>query len=408
MGLADVPTKLPLARWAYLMGLNPVHFEGLAIPEYTLKCASSWAQYEWQSNDRASREEVARAIRSAEDDLERYLGYNVLPDWTVDEWVNAPVPNDPGRLFVSMDLANLRTRTFETGKSRVISGGIRSVDVLEAGAAIAWSGTDSIGYDTTGTVTVLGVPDGVQACEIRLFVPGYTDPQWELRPINVTLAAGVATITFRREIAVDPTLARALTWQALDATVDANFLAEVDVVRVYNDPQLQVQFIWQPPDQCSCSGGCAVCAYGQQAGCIIPAEARKRQIAAHPGTWDATTETFTSVQWASGRMPDMARMYYYSGVRDMSLGCPTVEMNQFWAQTVAIMAAARLDRDPCECRADYFARWKMDLAMRAAQNVVSYRATDAQLTNPFGTRRGEVFAWQRVRNLAEDQGVNYR
>ena len=80
MARAETITKLPLDRWAALMGINPTHFNGVYVPsaEPTV-CEQPWLAFAWQAANRVGREEVAEAIASAEADLEGDLRYRLIP-----------------------------------------------------------------------------------------------------------------------------------------------------------------------------------------------------------------------------------------------------------------------------------------------------------------------------------------
>jgi hypothetical protein len=225
-----------------------------------------------------------------------------------------------------------------------------------------------------------------------------------------------AVVTFRREQAVLSSLYDDLVPDAddshlrgVDGSVDANFLTEVDAYRVYNDPQTQATFLWEPLGiGCgSCAGtGCGHCAYSIQGGCLmLRSEPRLSLVSYRPGTWDATNEEFTAEAYTENREPDIVRLYYYAGWRDRRLECPTVRMDPQWERVVAYYAASLLDRPICECNnvGAWVDHWQRDLAIAGADEFL--KVPDRMLDNPFGTRRGAIFAWQRVKEQAIGQGV---
>ncbi|KKL63848.1 hypothetical protein LCGC14_2170980, partial [marine sediment metagenome] len=66
MSRAQTPTKLPLATWAKILQMNPLHFEGVNIPEQTVVyCNTAMMQHNWQASDAVSREEIADALECA-------------------------------------------------------------------------------------------------------------------------------------------------------------------------------------------------------------------------------------------------------------------------------------------------------------------------------------------------------
>jgi hypothetical protein len=281
----------------------------------------------------------------------------------------------------------------------VISGGMRASTLIAAASAIVWSDIDTDGYKETGTVTVATTVTA--PCEVRLYYPGHVGAEeWEIRPVQVTIAAGVATIVFRRELAVAQVLIEALlSPRAAVGTTDADFLSTVDVYRVWNDPQQQVQMLWEPFwSQCpSCSDGCPACAFSSQFGCLVPRRAETSVVAFQPATWNATTSRFDATLWGSRQQPDQLLLWYRAGLRDEQQGCPDLTMDPDWAKTVAYYASSMLDRPLCDCNPAFFKNWQQDMSFQSgADEAGVYRLPDEQLANPFGPRRGAINAWLKV------------
>lgn len=89
MARASTLTWLSLDRWAEIVGLNPLHFNGittLLTPDSACNSGEDvWKQYPYQDAGKISREDLAEAIRDAENQIANYVGYNLLPDWVIDE-----------------------------------------------------------------------------------------------------------------------------------------------------------------------------------------------------------------------------------------------------------------------------------------------------------------------------------
>ena len=78
------------------------------------------------------------------------------------------------------------------------------------------------------------------------------------------------------------------------------------------------------------------------------------------------------------------------------------QMDRRYAVGVARLAAAELARPICACdesnRELY--RWQFDLARTGGANDESYQMTAMDdFDNPFGTRRGHVYAWKLVKQF---------
>ncbi len=93
-------------------------------------------------------------------------------------------------------------------------------------------------------------------------------------------------------------------------------------------------------------------------------------------------------------------MWYYAGNRDAKQRYPTLQMDPTWERAVAYYAVTLIDREMCGCtNLEALAnRYREDLALieSTPTGSRSYQLgrQNAVLTNPFGTLRGAVFAWQ--------------
>lgn len=393
------------------MGIHPLHGNGVFLQNRPPNvCAQPWLQYEWQTPDRVSREEVARAIAEAESNIEEELGYRLLPSWEEDEWqLTARTPTPELIRMVSIDV-KAKAQVVQADWGYLVSGGVRASELVDAAATIIWSDEDGDGYDETGTITV-AIVAGTPLQELHVYYPGQGGTEeWEIKPLltwtNPT--AIQATLTFRREQCVLPNLFELIAVPAddshirgVDGDLDANFLTTVDVYRVYNDPQTQVTFLWEPFGTGACSScngsGCNVCAYSAQMGCLmLRSQPRQSIVSFRPANWDADVLDFVDAGFTVERQPDIARLYYYAGWRDKSRPYPSIQMDSAWERCVAYYAAAMLDRPVCECNNvhAWVERWRRDVARPGEEGL---RATEAQLNNPFGTRMGALYAWNRVK-----------
>ncbi len=426
MAHAETKTKLPLDRWARLMGIHPAHFNGVYYDRSPSTCAMPWLQWPWQTADRVGREEVAQAIAQAEADIEAQLGYRLLPAWETDEWRPTVRPYHPELVNLSVTDARGFGQVAFANWGYLVSGGVRAKSPpLEEDAAIAYTDEDGDGYEEIATVGPVPVDVGQDPCEIRIYYPfsnamihAQCEDKWEIRPIDVTVVGAAATIRFRREQAVLPEYTADYFPPADDshlrgvdgapATPEVYFLEAVDVCRVYNDPQTQVTMMWEPfGSGCACGGtGCQLCAYTTQTGCLIARDDPRHSIVVYkPGTWNADDEAFDSASWTVGREPNLVRLYYYAGWRNKGLACPRVQMDGNWERVVAYYAATLLDRPLCACDnvkswTDY---WQQDLAINTAEQ--SRREPMEMLDNPFGTTRGAIYAWKRVKDKMSGKAV---
>ncbi len=411
MARTETPTLLPLDRWAQIVGLDPRHFNQITTAaDPPTVCSTVWKQFNWQDAGQLGREDVAQAIKEAEDTISQFLGYRLKPTWDVDE--RHPTPQPLSRDAIALTGLDLRgfAQTIQANKGFIISGGLEGKTVILAGAAVVWTDPDGDGYNELGTIIV---PTTVtEPCEIVVYYPGEAAAdEWEIEPLrSVVIAGGTATITIDRHQAVDASLLEALQPTAVDGNVDGNFLATVDVFRHFNDPQQQVQFLWrQFGSGCNCgTDTCVICGWNTQFGCLTPTNHRSGLFAYRPGTFDAVTQDFDSAAFSISRLPDNLRLWYYAGYqspnRTYPRNCPRIEMDSAWERAVAYYALALIDRNLCDCNNIQKAaeHWSEDLALEIEQG--SYQLSQRVLDNPLGTRRGAIHAWERIIQPGQRKG----
>jgi hypothetical protein len=103
--------------------------------------------------------------------------------------------------------------------------------------------------------------------------------------------------------------------------------------------------------------------------------------------------------------PSEVALWYQAGETDAAYvaGRNRDPLNDYWARTIVWLATARLDKPLCGCGnvTLFFDEMRRDLARqdRNSSSVVDF----GLLSNPFGTRVGEMRAWHRVANLANGQ-----
>lgn len=392
-------TWLPVDRWAQIVGLNPLHFNQLSSATLFTNnvCGDVWFQDSYQHSDRVGRNDIAMAIQAAEQEIAAEVGYNLIPDWTVDERISYPRPGFSGVYNVMGTNPQGKLKSIETPRGHVLSGGMRVKNLLQAGVALVRSDVDGDGYNEKCTVTLAVAVTDVN--EIHIYHPGQDgDDGYEIRPINVSISAGTATITFKSWQVVDVNLQEQLDAGPIDADSAASYETTVDVYRIWNDPQQQVQFLWEglPYIQDGC-GSCSSCQGNVQNGCLQIRDQRMGFVVPGPGTWNATTNLFDTAYWSVCREPDQVRLWYLSGWANMSLARPYVMMDPYWEFAVAYYAASKLDRPVCGCSnvSQFIDMWRSDITFAddksAFQNV-----SQAIQENRLGTAKGAIYAYRRI------------
>jgi hypothetical protein len=402
MARANTKTWLSLGRWCQIMGINPIQFNQLYSTHVPTEsyCGDAWFQYNWQKADAISREDLAYAIKQAEDKISQFVGYNLMPDWKTEEYQRTIRPISP-ELYSTGIQPRGTAKSITADLGYLISGGFRSSSLVIAGTAIGISDDDGDGFSENATAIF---PTTVtEEEELHAYFPSRNgDDAYEIRPLkSVSIAGGWATIVMNTWDTVDPDLQEGFTVDTLDGDAPATYVTTVDIYRVYNDPSTQVQFLWESlPDYCGCgNSGCAQCERSSQYGCLTVRDERLGWFIYRPATWNSGTGQFDSAEWSLGREPEAMRLWYLSGWKNQTN--PYTKLDAYWETAVAYYAVALLDRPMCGCDnfKTFVSHWQEDLAYVGNQSH-SFKISPSIQDNTFGTRRGAIYAFQRAKDRA--------
>ena len=417
-------TLLSLQRYGRIMGLDPVHFAGgysdNAFPVMGNRCEDVWPRYAWQASDRVSHHDLAVAIADAERDLANALNY-----WPAPMWVHNETHDYPGyfRPEVRSGFHNIQSKYkgITTKWKKVLKVGSRATTLIgqatTGAGTLVFSDADGDGWDDTATITLSTTVTDIR--EIKVYFAGTgAFPSWEIRPIkSISITGGVVTITLDIWLLIDPVLLSAAptpeSFAAINLNTTANYVTSVDVYREYVDSTARsCQFIWAGSDSgsslfgvCSnCSGaGCPECADTTQDSCMALRDPEAGIVAPSvavynedTGSWQSTTPTVCTA-------PDLVKLWYYAGdATDLYMaGIAHDPLDHYWAYTIAMLATARLEKPFCSCTnaIGQFDQWKTDIAFSG--NDTSFIVDFGILSNPFGTRMGEIMAYKRVAKLGQ-------
>jgi len=358
MARASTRTQLPLDTFAKYVGINPLHFNQIEIVDLAPATDASMPmlQYEWQQADRIGREALAREIRSVEEQLEPWLGFSPLARWYEEE----KAVTRPGASYSNW-YEQLR-------RAYVISGGVERWTFV-GNAPIVYTDNDGDGYAETADAAL--ITDLTTEGEVAICYPDVSEPElWEIRPTEVSIFGGVATITCRREQLVLAELMEGLAPRAIDGLDDSNFLDSVDVYRHWNDPSDQGVLEWISTTTPS-----------TQPLCIVLRD---------PRLGIARIQEATCM--CCGR-PERVILRYYAGEK------PYV-MDSKWAYVITALTCAQIDRPLCggDTTQALIKYWKEDKTLRHSTDVgsSSWAVGKAILDNPLGTTRAAEYAWRMI------------
>lgn len=428
MGIYRPPVKtlLSLARYAEILGINPIQFmQGDAetstpalFPPVGLTAPGDrdiWFQYEWQDPNKVSRNELADIIANAEKDISIEMGSWPAPVWTVDEHVRYTKYHRTEYVGLRGYTHAGNYKSVQLKYGQFIVGGTRATTLIGT-PTVVYSDEDGDSYSETATVTQATALTDI--CELKLYYAGNSgEPRYEIRPVrSKTITGGNAVFVLDAWLLFDPEdlsdYPGADGPDPLLITTAGNYVSTVDVYREYNDPEDQATLKWDgAPITCaSCTGtGCPQCSPVTQIACILASN--KLDLGsvrlAPAATYTAATGAFALGTFCTGREPEWAVMNYRSGIREDPDGNGCYEVPDDLAKAIAMMATARLERPLCTKSENVEAkvkRWKEDLSYFSQQDkseaTVKIVSRDV-MSSKFGTRRGEVEAWRIVRQRAK-------
>jgi hypothetical protein len=407
------------------MGINPAHFcrasaSSLSTVVFPVSdCSNVWPRFSWQNNDQVSHEELAYAIQSAEHDLTDLVGYFPSPDWVEQEVHMMPREFDRQYFSDGLDIRG-QLMKIDTNYRKAIAFGKRALTKIAtcttADGSLSYQDYDGDGLFEIALISVATTQTNVN--ELKVYFAGMSgSPEWEIRPVRYhAISGGILTIKIDSWFLIDPEQLSAYPtdagFRAIDISTAANFVTSVDVYREYNDNTVaSTDFVWQGtdlPTACDLFDA-SVNMTNTQTGTGLVVDGERGIVMPVPATYDAGEAKWTTTVWAEDYAPDYTRLYYYSGeYSDAFLrGFSTEPLSDFWAQTIAWVATARLTRPLCGCQsvADLAEKMSEDLAL--TDNGRSIFTPVEIVRNPLGTRRGEVMAWRRISKLVRDRRSHY-
>lgn len=404
-------THLSLSRYAKLLGLDPMHFfQGISVLRPEAECSDIWYQYDWQSGDKVSREYVLQLIGEAEMDIATALGFWPAPTFIEEERHIYPKPQRTDLVGYGVN-ARGRWKSLQARWGKVLGGGVCVATELGT-VSYTLLDSDNDGFSEWAVFT-LTVPTTVSAPGIRAYhTTDYRtdpdssgpDPHWEIRPIRATVSGSTLTVYVPRWKLFDPALQEELSPHPINADELTSYVNELVFYHACMSGQTQVLFGWSNDATCATPA----CAWQTQTGCLHVQNQRSGTVVPEPATYDADTNSFAPVGWTGGVEPDIMWLYYRSGEMARRVGAEHDPLDDYWARTIMILTTARLDRPLCTCtnvelRVD---RWRQDMRLvkSDAGSSRSYQLDPTAVTNPFGTRVGEVEAWLRVKGRAKRVG----
>ncbi len=414
MARADTFTLLALDRFAQIMGINPAHFNTAQksnLMPARGSCTDIWQQFAWQDADRVARDDLAMVINEVEWEIAEAIGFWPAPVWISDEMHQYPRHHRRTVIGSGINVRGFH-KGFRAKWGKFIQAGQRAVTLIGNSTVPVYSDEDGDGLNETATVTV-AAGALTDTCEIKVYFEDENgDQEWEIRPARTqVLTGGNFVLTFWAWQFILPATWDQLTTEnaieAVDFTVAGNLVTNVDVYREFTDFTVisaQLFFENEPihhlPFLCSSCGGtgCAACTLTAQDGCIHVRAVDTGLVVPVAATYDETEEQWVEQTFADCREPDIVKIFYYAGDLDNRFlrGDTCDPLSNYFAQAIAWMAVARLERPLCSCANSTALALELRKNLAFADTNQAFAVSPTDLENPFGTRKGELMAWKRV------------
>lgn len=414
-------TWLSLSRYARILGINPVHFWGATgqtvWPFSGNACSNIWPRHSWQNGDQVSREDLAFAIKQAEDEISAFVGYPLAPTWISNATHRYPQYHRSDWYGVGGYNNRGQRKSVKVKDGKLIMAGRRATTSVgtatTTGGSLAYTDEDGDGFVETATITL---PTSLtNECEMKAYFSGTSAaPEWEIRwPRSITISGGNVVLVFDAWLFIDPALQSAYPtddgFEAIDISTVGNYVSEVDIYREYTDnTAVSSRFFWEPANGqivvgCSQCGttGCTECSYTTQDGCLLIRDVENGFVVPSPATYNSTTEQWDSNAYSVCRDPDRILAWYQAGDMDEAFlrGDSCDPLSDFFARVIAWVATARLERPFCQCGnvTALAESWREDLSFQGADSayLLDFNILDA----PFGTRRSELMAYKSLSQL---------
>lgn len=405
---------LPLESWRQNFSYHPWFFNGLSsVAWYPVdtECPSLVYQYSWQANDSVGRDDVKRAIESAEGKLSEWLGYYPAPHF-VEREITTPRWYDTRLNRMSYSDATGRWLGAQLPEGKIRAIGVETRTII-GNALLVYSDADGDGLNDTFTTSIATTVTDTAQIEV-MFTAGdrlngeAAGAAWAIAPLNITISGGMATIRGRAWQAVKPIKQEAGT--AVDPSLAANFITSVDVYRHYCDPTgttqdtAQAVLIWETTPWPSFAACCVTtptnvnskdpAALGYALARVNIRDAENGIVSFGEAVYDTASASWISA--GSCRPPDRVLIRYYAG-DDLSK----------WAKVIADFSAAEFGKRVCACGSANRMIYQMqvDRAFGGDARVEKFTMTQADDQSPFGYKEGQLNAWRVVRNLRKLAGV---
>ena len=404
-----------LNNWLQQMGMHPWHSWQLAnaVIPINSRCNGLVYEYAWQSADKAGRADIRRAIKRAEDLYFQYAHYFPRVRHTT---ATIPWPTMADQRLTRYTSSNAQGHWLglQLPDGYIQALGYENKLDTET-VALTYTDEDGDGVIDTATATFSQGNITLNNVYAEFKPTDYTYPSSDVQiPLRSIATTSLQTVlTFDAQVLVRPvnySSAKPMTLDPNDIPPSATspYADEIIVSNAVCDPNgttvdtAQAMFIWEtapfplwatPFTFSASTRDPSALAYAIGRAGIR--DARQGIVYVGEGVYDATSGTWSGrADFTQCRPPDRVQFRYRAGIDDQNLDI-----------VIARLAAAELARPICACADSNkeLGEWQQDLARTGATDELYAQPND--MTNPFGSRRGHIFAWRTVQQAQRVTGI---
>lgn len=414
-GNANAPST-PVEAFRKEFEYHPFHFwgvSGASIPVLS-SCNALVREYNWQNGDRAGRADIRSGLMTAEARLTSFLGYSPIPHYVIE---NLPFPHyyDARYSHTGYDAPDGRYLTVQAQEKSIIAAGSETLTFVGT-AALVYSDEDGDGILESWTASIATTETEADNIAVyyratdRLNGEGVSD-RWRIAPVRISITGGIATATGKTWQVVRPILYEGFADESIDIAVTGNFATHLDIytrktVSGSTFDTAAAVLIWESSPYPYSNYLYPVtssdpAAYAYALARVGVRDASNGILTIGEAVYDATAGTWAAVNdWYScwKRPPDRMILRYYAGTN-----IPRAQ------NIINRLAACEIARPICACETANraFYHWTFDLSRSSGNNDEAYSLISSEnLNNPFGTQRGQVYAWRETKVLRKLTGFS--
>lgn len=399
-------------------GMMPYHYyqqKNSLIP-VSSECNSLVFEHAYQNAYISGRSDIVQTIETAKNKLKSFLGYRIGPEYLVKE-IEFPRPGNPNFQYAASIGVDGNYLTMNLGEGYTKKIGVETFETAALSADVVYSDEIGDGVNDTATIVYPTLDGEISVDQVRCFVPddlrtdGSTGPvkEWEIVPRLVKIEGTTLTVIFNSWVMLTPKNKNSFNPTAHDPNNADSFISTMDIYRRYINPNgmdisnSQAILIWDGKPHAFCSSDNAIISSDPAAvGSMIARVGITNQklgiVHIGASVYNESLSQWSGISWSANSQPDRAIIRFTAGA-EYDEKDELVKRSTSWKKLLSIFVAAEIPGHICACAGanKYLDYWSQDVSQIDGNAGVLFRVSEADLANPFGTKRGHIYVWNQVK-----------